>query len=112
MPIYRPPSVQNEPYVKALQWTIFRTPEGDDHLCAYIANGHDGRVTSKIMDTNGRTLTTRSGRQYFLEGEPGTNHHAQYVWNIWCTGHGLKSVDCRDVSSEYLQKIEMSEWNL
>lgn len=87
------PSVSDEPEAKAYSWTIYRidTIDGkgtEDHLVCSLTPrsiGGKGRVTSAIQSFNKdtKTITTRSGRQYELVGEPGFDGDADYVWGVW-----------------------------
>lgn len=76
---------------------------GDRHLVGNIGNGHDGRVTSKIMDYVANVITTRSGRRYYLCGPAaaGLTVNAEYVWKTWCRYNQVDPTSATDVSDEY-----------
>lgn len=55
------------------------------HLVGFEIHSHEGRVTSAItaFDAAARTVTTTSGRCYFLDGEPGFDPDGDYVWQFF-----------------------------
>lgn len=60
-----------------------------------------GRASSAIVkfSSEDRIVTTESGRQYKLIGEPGYDPDAFYVCGIWCTRNQVK--EFFDASEEY-----------
>lgn len=96
--------MQDQPHVAISKWTIMQLPDGSRHLVGYIGIEGQGRVSSKIMARDGRVLTTRSGRKYELEGEPGWNPDAAYVWSIWSRVNNIGPDDALNVSDQYVQE--------
>ncbi len=82
-----PPSI--EPVINLSSWFYFKAHrEGKPdtyHLCGYDVDHHEGRVSSTITQIlkNDSLIVTRSGRQYKLIGESGTNRDALYVLSNW-----------------------------
>lgn len=98
MGVYRAPDVSDQPFVSLERWRIFRVPEGDFHLCGIIpASGHDGRVSSKLVQFDPKTLTgtTQSGRMYKLAGDTGEHRDAAYIRDIWLR---VNRIDPNDVT--------------
>jgi ATP-dependent Lon protease len=90
MPIHTIAPVWQEPEESIEQWSVREILCGDSsertqHLVGYIARRGSGRVTSPIQsfDRDKMTIITRSGRVYRLEGQPGFNADAEYVWAHW-----------------------------
>ncbi len=99
--IYRPVSAREQPHLTIKDWSIRELPDGDRHLVGVvIESGHDGRVSSKIIDVEGRIVTTRSGRKYQLIGEPNVNSDAEYVWSVWCSFNMINPNNTIDVTLE------------
>ena len=104
--IYRPKSVSEEPECAITHWSIRELPNQGRHLVGVIPeNMHHGRVTSKIMEYQDRTITTRSGRRYHLTGEPGGHQNGEYVWQAWCLSNRIDPSDAVDVTEEYAVTI-------
>jgi hypothetical protein len=102
MPISRPPPVSDVPEAEITHWQIRQLENGDRHLVGVIQNsGHDGRVSSKIMEMDGRIVTTRSGRKYHLVGTSGSDSDAEYVWQMWCRYHGVDPKTTVDVTKDF-----------
>ena len=100
--IYKPAPTSEEPELEIQQWSIRQVPDGDRHIVGIIpTSGHDGRVTSKIMKTEGRTITTRSGRKYHLSGHPGSHSNGEYVWAAWCVYNRIDPAQTIDVTNQY-----------
>lgn len=85
--IWRPASVEQEPYTKLTQWRVYNVTYNGKiktHFSGYA--GYEGRVCSAIQsyDKNTRRGITESGRVYELVGDPGFNKDAVYVFGNWC----------------------------
>jgi hypothetical protein len=72
------------------------------HLVGYIPMLRNGRASSAIQafDRDRMRITTRSGRIYQLEGQPGGNGDAEYVWRHWKTTN--EATGEIDVTDQYL----------
>lgn len=108
MPIYRIAPVQDEPEETLMFWSVrearFSDPDDSSHhLVGYLPRRGHGRVTSaiKAFDRTAMCITTSSGRVYYLEGQPGINPDAEYVWNIWKEANGVQEEV--DVTGQYCQ---------
>lgn len=83
------PCVEIEPEVSLIYWSIRERDRTDGtrtrHLVGYDTYGREGRVSSTIVELNlgARTAKTKSGRIYSLNGDPGKNSDAEYVWQTW-----------------------------
>jgi hypothetical protein len=90
MPVFSISSVHDEPEESISQWSVHEVSYGESndkthHLVGYIARQRLGRVSSAIQafDRNKMLIRTSSGRIYHLEGQPGFNADADYVWAHW-----------------------------
>ncbi len=102
MAIYKSKPVSEQPELSITQWCVKELADGSRHLVGVIADsGHDGRVSSKIMDFKDGVVTTRSGRKYHLSGESGSSLNALYVWAAWCALNGLDPIGTLAVTHEY-----------
>ena len=109
--LYIPAPIEEAPEVVLSQWTVYQLPDGDHHFVGYNLLEGAGRVSSKIVAFNKDTMigTTRSGRIYKLQGEPGTSMQAVYVWNAWLNFNDIAGPLCTDVSDQYFVEQEDSE---
>ncbi|KAA8769422.1 hypothetical protein [Burkholderia pseudomallei] len=91
MSLWQPRSVTDEPDVVLIRWAIYRINDNELHFVGTRADKNSGRVSSTIvqLDLERRVGTTRSGRVYALEGHPGIDSEARYVWNSWCRLNGV-----------------------
>jgi len=97
MPVWGTRSVSEEPTILFVRWRIFRVLDKSDnprfglHLCGYNVAGHEGRVSSRIMqiDHDRMTVKTRSGRIYELQGDFGGDADANYVLGFWLKMHNI-----------------------
>lgn len=73
------------------------------HVVGLIPRNRHGRATSAIQhfDANRMTITTRSGRIYYLKDEPGHDPDAEYVWRSWCHINEVQSFV--DVTRQYFR---------
>lgn len=106
MPIFGVAPIDQEPEETMVFWSVREVTfdQGTDrsqHLVGYIQRKGIGRVTSAIQefDRNTMTIKTLSGRIYHLEGHPGFNSGAEYVWSHWKSFNGAK--DETDVTNQY-----------
>ncbi|CAB3752456.1 hypothetical protein [Paraburkholderia humisilvae] len=102
MPLWRPQSVQEEPEIVLINWSVRRTERGECHLVGMRVDTLTGRVSSAIasFDAHTRTAETSTGRMYRLQGEPGWNTDSADVWQSWCKMYRVAS--SRDVTADIL----------
>jgi len=83
-------------------WRVFEIDGRDRHFCGYNVLLREGRVSSRIEEFDQTTMTgrTKSGRIYRLQGSPGWNGDAQYVWGRWCSINGIDAESVKNVSEE------------
>jgi ATP-dependent Lon protease len=106
MPVFGVAPVHQEPEETLSRWSV-REARFDDvndhsrHLVGYVARKGKGRVSSAIQsfDREKMRITTSSGRVYQLEGPPGFDPDAEYVWAHWKALNQVR--DERDVTQEY-----------
>jgi ATP-dependent Lon protease len=106
MPVYSVAPVHQEPEEIISRWSI-REARFDDsndqsrHLVGYIARKGKGRVTSAIQsfDRDTMRITTSSGRVYQLQGPPGFDPDAEFVWRHWKALNRV--LEERDVTQDY-----------
>lgn len=99
--LYRP---DGETSVVMTCWSVREVPARDSnpstrHLCGVV--GTDGRVCSPIkqFDSEKKKFVTQSGKVYQVEGAPGYNNNAEYVWQQWCLVNGVD--DYVDITHDY-----------
>jgi hypothetical protein len=90
MPVFSIASIHDEPEESIIDWSVHEASYGESngrthHLVGYIARQRLGRVSSAIQefDRDKMRIKTSSGRIYNLEGQPGFNSDADYVWAHW-----------------------------
>ena len=106
MAIFRPVGVDIEPEVVMSQWSVYSVKSGVDgvknttHIVGTV-NGI-GRVCSPVQsfDKETRTAITRSGRKYFLDGEPGKSNRGMYVFAHW--REMLGNPEIKEITDEYV----------
>ena len=82
-----------EPQTVLTRWSLRQVigPEGKRtrHLVGWA--DYEGRVCSPIVkfDLDRLRVTTESGRQYHLDGSPGHDPDAEYVFRRWLNFSGL-----------------------
>ena len=86
MTIWKTNSVDLEPEIILVRWRIMKTAREELHFVGARTDYLTGRVSSAIveLDLSRRVGVTRSGRVYTLQGNPGFNVDADYVWSWWC----------------------------
>ncbi|WP_333875758.1 AAA family ATPase [Methylobacter sp.] len=106
MPIFSVAPIYEEPKETIVRWSIREALFKDSHdksrhLIGYIARKCAGRVTSAIQSFDRETMRikTTSGRIYQLEGQPGFDPDAEYVWAQWKALNEVR--DEVDVTHEY-----------
>jgi hypothetical protein len=108
MTVWRTNPVSEEPEIVLSSWSVRELPDGDRHFVGYnFADGGEGRVSSKILEFDPKTLKgkTRSGRVYQLDRHTaGFNTDAEYVWNRWKAINKIKIFE--DVTEKVLEEIK------
>jgi ATP-dependent Lon protease len=106
MPLYASAPVAEEPEASMTDWSVREVQcsynqERTQHLVGYIARHGLGRVTTaiQVFDRETMRIKTSSGRVYHLQGRPGFNADAEYVWSHWKELNGAEEI--ADVTSEY-----------
>jgi len=101
--------VSREPVAVMTHWRLFQllgqTGRRSRHLVGRA--GGEGRVCSALASLDLLTLTaiSGSGRFYRLQGPPGQDPDAQYVWDAWSRFAGATHV--RDVMRALLRLRRM-----
>lgn len=72
------------------------------HLVGYLPDERYGKVSSPLCAVNPatRTATTKSKRTYRLEGPPGDDSDAEYVWRSWQAAYNAEML--REVTEQVL----------
>jgi hypothetical protein len=98
--IWKVASVERQPSLTLVRWSILQTDTGARHLCGYCIENREGRVSTAVTRFDPSTLRcdTASGRVYQLEGAPGYDADAEHVWGYWAKVNSVKS--WRDVTAE------------
>ncbi|ANB77352.1 hypothetical protein AYM40_35340 [Paraburkholderia phytofirmans OLGA172] len=95
-----------------IRWRVLRADNGTDRLVGARLDDFDGRVSSALteFDRERMVATTRSGRVYLLQGPPGYNADAEYVWEFVCKRDGIK--EFADVTREYYPASDVDANNV
>ena len=111
MSIWGMPSVEDQPIVTLIRWRVLRLKAKkvsiDLVLGWCLEDGH-ARMSTPIKqhDAKARTLTTKSGRVYVVEGPPDYDDDAQYILEE----HFGRAVNkATDVSSDYFNDLSIAE---
>ena len=112
MTVFHIEPVKDVPRVTLGAWSVYDVPlDGDDHprtrhFVGYSNEDRQGQVSSPIESFDPATGcgVTRSGRVYRLDGAPGGNAHADYVWREWKKLHRVSEQQevTREVHAEIL----------
>lgn len=107
MPIWRVAPVNEQPEIVLWGWTVYEVQSAFEdgptrHFVGYNVYDREGRTSTKIVEFDPVTKrgVTASGRVYQLEGEPGYNSDAYYVFNMWCSVNEavvIKEVDINEL---------------
>lgn len=91
-------NVSECPDITLLQWQIFEVqlserPNKTRHFVGYSVGSCKGQVSSAIQKFDPKTLrgVTESGRVYQLQGSPGWDADADYIWGRWKLMWGITS---------------------
>lgn len=83
-------SIEDQPDVTICAWSIREAKYADGSTSRHIVGAEtgrfaQGRVSSAIhaIDLGKKTIITKSGRCYSLEGSPGYDIDAAHVWGMW-----------------------------
>lgn len=99
--IWSVPSPDQEPSLTLRDWLILECANGKRYLVGYCVERLEGRASTAIaeFDATKMRVRTASGRLYQLEGAPGFDADAIYVWRGYARVNGY--VFARDVTAEY-----------
>lgn len=102
MPVWAVAPVSEAPELVLSAWQIVETDKGERHFVGYNETDREGRTSSAIEQFDPVTLrgVTRSGCVYQLQGRPGIDKDALYVWQHWRCINGV--LDWRDVTDKAL----------
>ena len=85
--IHRVAPLSQEPVTVMSIWSLVQVSWASGERTRHLVGraNREGRVCSDIVafDLDSMTATTRSGRQYRLQGEPGRNRDAWFVFEVW-----------------------------
>ena len=106
MPIFGAAPIDQEPEETIVFWSVREVIFGQEtdrsrHLVGYVHKKGAGRVSSAIQqfDPESMTIRTKSGRIYHLQGQPGFNADAEYVWSLWKSFNDAQKES--DVTNQY-----------
>lgn len=76
------------------------------HLVGYLAELRVGKVSSALASVHAgpNEVTTKTGKIYQLEGEPGLDADASQVWSSWQQQHRVQVL--REVTTDVLQGLQ------
>lgn len=91
MAIWRPIPTAAQPALTLTNWSVREVPNipgtGVDRvLVGYCVENREGRTSRPIkhIDLKAMVCTSESGRAYLLQGPPGDDPDAEYVFRSWC----------------------------
>lgn len=95
MTVWKVASLALQASIVLESWAIVLVDGHDWHFVGYASCNCEGRVSSKIehFDLEARTGRTASGRIYRLEGPPGSDPDARYVFERWCAISRVKQFE-------------------
>ena len=98
MPIWPASPVHETADIVLVRWRLIRDAAGNVHAYGWNLTEGEGRVSSQFVTFDGKRLRgmTRSGRAYLLQGPPGFDSDAVYVFERWRRINAIRSHD--DVS--------------
>lgn len=111
MAISPPSSIDEEPIVTLVLWSVWRTELHENHLVGLRPSTLTGRVSSAIRSIClvSRTITTRTGRRYCLEGPSASHGLAECIWQTWCATHAVPySTDVTEELDTLFEQCENS----
>jgi hypothetical protein len=97
MPVWKPDTVNLEPYTFLDSGAIFETPKKEQHIVGSLLG--EGRVSSKIVNNENGVFTTQSGRKYKIDRYGIISNNAEYVLNKWLKLNNLTEKDIFFVNS-------------
>ena len=103
MSIWGMPSVEDQPKVTLIRWRVLRfkaKKKSIDLVLGWCLEDGHARMSTPIVDHNAmaRTLSTKSGRIYVMEGPTDYDDDAQYILE---EHFGRVTHRAVDVSTEY-----------
>lgn len=111
MSIWGMPSVEDQPTVTLIRWRVLRLKAQQvsiDLVLGWCMEDGHARMSTPINhhDAAARTLTTKSGRVYVVEGPHDYDEDAQYILE----GHfGQATHNAIDVSIEYFSDLPSTQ---
>ena len=93
MPFWTVMSVEDQPSVGLVLWKIFEVDGDTRHFVGDDTSDFLGRFSSAVVEFDVSTMrgVTQSGRVYELQDNPGDSEQADYVWDKWCAGYGIRT---------------------
>ena len=98
--------------VSLRRWRVMEVTSKEGVISRHVF-GHDitnnlGRASSPIQSFDLETMTaiTRSGKNYYLVGLPGSAKLGRAAWRKWCRDNAVASE--KDVTDEYLNINQVS----
>ena len=114
--LWKTRTVDEQPDLELVKWNVFAvpSPKGDrvsHHFNGYCPANYEGRVSSEIVEFDMETKVgkTRSGRTYQLQGQPGFDGDAHYVFRNWISMYGVGDDDIEDATGDYLTLEEKQD---
>lgn len=105
--------VSEEPEITLSSWRVYLLSDGVLHLSGWHEEGREGRASSRVdaIDAASAIAITGSGRRYVLNGWPGYNSDASYVWQGWLRMNEFGPGDATDVTAEIWADIQAAQCN-
>ena len=76
------------------------------HVVGYLVEARQGKVSSALATVHATTdeVTTKTGKIYLLEGDPGIDGDASHVWEAWQREHDVQVL--REVTTDVLDGLQ------
>lgn len=100
-----------QPKTDLVRWQLFRVKRPDGtatrHLIGHAVQNNEGRVSSAITnaDLQKNYMVSSSGRVYQLNGDPGGDADAQFVFRNWM--HFARFSGCVEITGAYVRLRRM-----
>lgn len=91
--------VEDQPTLTLHRWRVMQLTDETVHLVGYCVENREGRVSSTVdaIDATNLRARTETGRIYLLDGPPGNDTDAEYVWQRWTRLYGI--TEWRDITA-------------
>jgi len=104
--VWKSVPVDAAPSLTVVRWSVVECSNGYRYVRGYSLELREGRASTSIVEFDAKRgrCRTRSGRIYVLQGPPGSDRDAAWVWDVYARANALISV--MDVSQEVFASMK------